>query len=151
MTAQHDPQILIGHDKGDHISIRVLGRMHAEASDYWDGNWLVTPIEVMAGGFRGHVAASLRADELRAFRAALAELNSTLRGEAVLESMEDWLTLRVGVDALGHLLVSGTVGGSPGVGNVLAFEIEGLDVTYLPAVIKSIEEIESRYPVIGTP
>ena len=55
------------------------------------------------------------------------------------------------VDTLGHLLVSGTIDDRPGVGNLLAFNIDGLDVTYLPAVIKSIEEIERAYPVFGTP
>ncbi len=125
MSDEHYPQILIGDRKGDHISITVLGRMHVGASDYWEGNWLVTPVEVVAGDFRGNVGASLRAEELRAFRETLAELNSTLRGNAVLDR--------------------------PGVGNLLAFNIDGLDVTYLPAVIKSIEEIERAYPVFGTP
>jgi hypothetical protein len=83
MTGQHYLQILIGDSKGDHISIRVIGRMHAGASDHWDGNWLITPVDVVAGGFPGSVGASLRAEELRAFREALAELNSALRGNAV--------------------------------------------------------------------
>jgi hypothetical protein len=125
--------------------------MHAGATDFGDGNWLVTPVEVVAGDFRGVVGASLRAEELRAFRLALAALNSTLRGKAVLESMEEWLTIQVGVDALGHLLVSGRVVDRPGVGNVLAFNIDGLDVTSLPAVIESIEVIDEAYPVLGTP
>lgn len=151
MSDRQFPQILLGDGQGDHISIRVLGRMHAGASDYWDGNWLVTPVEVFAGGFRGSVGASLRAEELRAFREALATLNSTNRGNAALESMEDWLTIRVEVDSVGHLLVSGTVADRPGMGNVLAFDIDGLDLTYLPTLIKSIEDVERIYPVIGTP
>jgi hypothetical protein len=49
------------------------------------------------------------------------------------------------------MLVSGTVDDRAGVGNVLTFNIDGLDLMYLPAVIRSSEEVERLYPVIATP
>jgi|SRR5215475_876485 len=144
-------EVLIGHDAGDHLSIRVLGRLHPDAADYWDGNWLVTPVEVVAGAFEGSVGASLRAEELRGFREAMQQLSRSLRGEALLESMETWLTLRVTAERSGHIAVSGKVADRPGIGNELSFRIEGLDQSYLPPIISALEEVETFFPVIGTP
>jgi hypothetical protein len=98
------------------VSIRVLGRIHADATDYWDGNWLVTPVEVVAGAFEGEVGATLRAEEMRGFREAIQRLNQSLQGEALLESMETWLTLRVTAERSGHVVVSGRVVDRPGFG-----------------------------------
>jgi len=50
------------------------------ADDFWDGNWLATPIEAVVGKFQGKVGASLRADELRSFRDALKILSRRLTG-----------------------------------------------------------------------
>jgi hypothetical protein len=109
MSDQLRPEIAVGDPAGDHLSIRVLGRVHPGADDFWDGNWLATPIEVTVGGFQGTVGASLRAEELQAFRDALKGLHSELKGEAVLESMEKWLTLRIAATSRGRLEVQGTL------------------------------------------
>jgi hypothetical protein len=144
-------EVLIGHTASDHVSIRVLGRLHADASDYWDGNWLVTPIEIVAGAFEGQIGASLRVEELRGFREAIQRLNISLRGEALLESMETWLTLRITIDGSGRIVASGRVIDRPGAGNELSFRIDGLDQSYLPHMINALEEIETFFPVIGAP
>jgi hypothetical protein len=54
------PEVLIGDRGGDHVLIRVLGRVHPDAHDFWDANWLMTPVEVVAGDFRASIEASLR-------------------------------------------------------------------------------------------
>src|SRR6185312_10105510 len=60
--------VVIGEAGGDHVIVGVVGRMHPGSQDYWDGNWLITPIRLQVGGFTGTVAAGLRAEELRRFR-----------------------------------------------------------------------------------
>jgi hypothetical protein len=125
--------------------------MHQSAKDYWDGNWLVTPIEVAAGGFKGRVAAALRAEELATFLDALKRMSDSLEGEATLESMETWLSLRVSVDRSGHLHVHGTLTDEPGIGNSLTFDIADLDQTDLPAMIRSLSEAMRKFPVLGEP
>jgi hypothetical protein len=46
----------------------VLSRSHPGSSDFWDGNWLRTPLSGSLGGFRFEVAqAQLRADVLAVF------------------------------------------------------------------------------------
>jgi hypothetical protein len=151
MSDQLRPEVIVGDPAGDHLSIRVLGRLHPGAEDFWDGNWLATPIEATVGSFQGRVGASLRADELQAFRDALQNLHSTLNGEAVLESMEKWLTLRVAATSRGRLEVQGTLLDQAGDGNQLIFKIEGLDQSYLPKIIDSLAEIDTFFPVLGSP
>jgi len=139
--------VLIGHPGDDSIAIRVLGRMHPGATDYWDGNWLVSPIEIAVGGFTGRIGAGLRADELRAFRLGLQVLYERLDGEARLKSMEQWLEITITARSGGHLDVRGRAKDEPGMGNQLEFTIGGLDQSFLPEIIGSLEAIEAAFPV----
>ena len=151
MSEELRPQVTVGDPAGDHISIRVLGRLHPGADDFWDGNWLATPIEAVVGNFQGKVGASLRAEELRSFRDALRILYTTLDGDAVLKSMEEWLTLRIAAASRGRLEVTGTLLDRPGDGNQLIFKIDDLDQSYLPRIIDSLDEVEPFFPVLGSP
>jgi hypothetical protein len=145
------PVVLIGREQTDHVSIRVLGRMHPGADDYWDGNWLVAPVEVVAGGFSGTVGSGLRAEELAAFRCQLEDVYRSLKGSAKLVSMEDWLEIVVEIDSVGHLEIRGRACDRPGIGNVLSFGIAGLDQSDLPAMISALEDVDFSFPVIGSP
>ena len=118
------PHVIVGDPAGDHISIRVLGRLHPGTDDVWDGNWLATPIEAVV---------------------------VTLDGEAVLKSVEDWLTLRVAAASRGRLGVTGILLDRPGDGNRLIFKINDLDQSYLPRIIDSLDEVETFFPVLGSP
>ena len=142
--------IVVGGSERERLTIEVSGRMHFGASDYWDGNLLISPIEVVVGGFTGRVAAGLRAEELRAFRGGLENLYASLEGEARLDSMEDWLLLGCRGDGRGHVEISGSICDAPGVGNRLSFSLS-LDQTFLPEIIWSLQEAERAYPVLGRP
>lgn len=143
------PGFHLGGERDEHVSIRVLGRMHPAAQDYWDGNWLIAPIEVVVGGFRAEIGAGLRAEELVRFRQALESLYATLEGEAAFESLEGWLYLRLVVTRTGGLTLEGRVVDRPGEGNTLSFRLYGLDQTCLPAVISALVETEKAFPVLG--
>jgi hypothetical protein len=143
--------VIVGDPAYDHLSISVLGRLHPGADDFWDGNWLDTPIEAVVGKFQGKVGASLRADELRSFRDALKILSTTLDGEAVLKSMEEWLTLRVAITSRGRMEVTGTLLDRPGDVNHLIFKIDDLDQSYLPRIIDSLDELATLFAVLGSP
>lgn len=151
MDESFKPVVLIGREHGDHVLIRVLGRMHPEARDYWDGNWLVAPVQVVAGGFSGSVRSGLRSEELAAFRSQLAEMHRSLSGSAKLVSMEDWLELVVEIDSRGHLKVQGRACDEPGIGNSLTFTIGDLDQSDLPAIIDGLEDVAFSFPVAGSP
>jgi hypothetical protein len=149
MTAESFPEVRIGDAGGERVAIRVLGRMHPGAADSDDGNWLTTLIAVTAGQFDVTVGAALRTEEFRRLKNQLEELYSTLRGEAVFDSMENWLRLRVQAEPSGRLHIDGKLLDRAGDGNELSFTIDRLDQSYLPAIIEDLAEILSRYPVIG--
>jgi hypothetical protein len=144
-------EIRIGASDADHLSIAVLSREHAGADDYWDGNWVVTTISVVAGGFTGQVRASLRMDEIHRFNEGLKFVNQNLFGAAVLDSLEHWIALTVKAGSRGQIEVSGELADQAGAGNVLTFELPEVDQTYLASWIDALDDIEKAYPVLGAP
>jgi hypothetical protein len=146
-----DPvEMRIASEEGDSVTIRAFGRMHAGATDHSDGNLLLSPVEVSAGAFTGHVAAGLRVDELVRFREELQDLYRTLKGEARLDSMEQWLRLTATGDGIGHVEVVGSVKDQPGTGNELRFTLK-IDQTFLPEIIDGLLRIEQAFPILGKP
>ncbi|MEV0826336.1 WapI family immunity protein [Nonomuraea rubra] len=144
--------IVVGRsEESDHVLIRVRGRMHPGATDFWDGNWLTSLIQVRAGGFTAWINAGLRADELRDFRVALERVYAEVKGSATLSTMEGWIELTVECHPRGSLSISGTVVDDPGMGNTLHFEIDGLDQTDLPPLVDALVAVEERFPVLGSP
>jgi hypothetical protein len=123
--------------------------MHLGATDFSDGNWLFSPVDVVVGGFTARVPAGLRAEELRSFREELAKAYDDFGGVARLKSMEGWLELTMTVAASGHVGVEGVAIDGHGTGNKLTFRITELDQSELPAIIDSLTEIEAEFPVIG--
>jgi hypothetical protein len=122
--------------------------MHPDHRDYWDGNWLVSPIEVRAGGFTASVSAGLRVDELRDFREQAERLLSGEADTACLSSIEEWLT--VTIERRGEALdVRGAVTDSPGQGSRLEFPVEGLVMSDLFRLIAELRSVEAVYPLVG--
>jgi hypothetical protein len=147
MTAE----LRMGSTDAERLSITVLGREHPGADDYWDGNWVIAAISIAVGGFTGQVRASLRMNEIHRFNEGLKFLNQNLFGAAVLESMEDWITLTVKGESRGRLDVAGELADEAGVGNVLKFQFAEIDQTYIASWISSMDDIEQLFPVIGEP
>lgn len=144
-------EVLIGSASSEHVRIIVIGRERPDADDYWDGNWLVTPIDLRIGRFAGDLPADLRADELRRFREGLESVYERLDGEAVLASLDGWIDLTVRCEHNGSLCVTGVADDRPGTGNKLKFRLEGLDQSHLPPIIASLREVERLYPVRSHP
>ncbi|GAA2778981.1 WapI family immunity protein [Nonomuraea dietziae] len=143
-------EIIIGRDEqSDHVRIQVLDRMHPGCTDFWDGNWLTSPIYVHIGGFTATIDAGLRVDELRDFRVALERLYAQVGGSATLSSTEHWIELTVECHPTGSLSVSGIVADDPGMRNTLHFVVEGLDQTDLPPLVEALVAVEERFPVLG--
>jgi len=103
-------ELIVGRRDEDHIEIRVLGRMHPQANDFWDGNWVASEIAVNIPPWRATYPAHLRTDEFVRFRNQLREMNDGSRKEASFEPMEPWLRLTLELDALGHISFTGDAG-----------------------------------------
>lgn len=155
MTGTNDqdpPAFLIGDRDGDRLVIEVQGRAHPGADDYWDGNWLATPIDLRVQGFSASLPAQLRTDELRRFREGLGYINHWMKdGAAVLSSLDHWIELTIKPkDELGHLSVTG-LASSLHHDVELRFELHDMNLSHLPPMIDALSAIEDLYPVLGQP
>ena len=81
----------------------VHGRERPDCDDAWDGNWLYVTARCGGVSVRGPVLETVAVARLRR---ELARLQETLSGEAVLDSLEPQLSLRLEAsDRLGHIAV----------------------------------------------
>lgn len=140
----------IGGASAEFIVVTITGRSIPDATDYWDGNWLVAVVDVKAGGFSGHYSAYFRVDELLGFRNQVASLYESLSGTAAFQPMEEQLQLQLEGDGKGHIVVRGRARDEAGIGNVLTFDL-GLDQTDLPQLVRSLEDTLTAFPVRGAP
>lgn len=143
-------RFVLGAEASEHLTIHALRRSYPECDDYWDGNWIVCAVDVRVGGFRGHVDASIRAEELAALRDGLRRLHEHLTGEAKFETMEQWLSICVVGDGRGHFEARCELRDDPGVGNRLMFTL-AFDQTFLPAMLRELDAIVHAFPAVGRP
>ena len=139
------PRLDLGPESGDHLSLRVLRRLHPHAVDVVDAGWLVCPVHVHVGGFSGDVAIALRVEELHRFGEALRAVRSGLRHSAVLESVEQWIDLTVSRGADGSLTATGHLADEPGTGSRLRFRIGGLDDLALDSWVDACSSAMALY------
>jgi hypothetical protein len=135
---------------GDYLEVRPSRRLHASATDYWDGNWIGCTVEISAGKFRATYAADLRADEFASFRDNLAAVYENLSGTALFESMEEWIRIEASCDRKGHFTAACEVTDLPGMGARLRFNLS-FDQTQIPKMIAALDAILSDFPVLGKP
>lgn len=143
-------RLVLGSEASEHLTVHSLRRNYPECGDYWDGNWLGCAVDARAGAFRGHVDASLRAEEFVAFREGVRRLYEQLAGEAKFETMEQWLSIRVVGDGRGHFEAKCDLLDDPGVGNRLTFTL-AFDQTFLPKMLRELDGIIDAFPVVGRP
>ena len=148
-TVEDTPFILIGTNGGDRVLIMPQHRSVPNAADYWDGNWVESEVRIAAGGFHGAFSASLRSEDFIGFRDDVRRLLESLVGVARFDTMEGQLQLALTGDGKGHVLVEGTALDQAGTGNTLKFTFE-IDQTFLPEVLRSLDDVISRLPVVGS-
>jgi hypothetical protein len=140
------PRLELGPESGDHLSVRVLRRLHPDAPGA-EAGWLVCPVHVHVGGFSGDVAVALHVAELHRFGEALRAVRSGLRPSAVLESDERWIDVTVTRESDGSLTAAGHLADEAGCGNRLAFRIAGLDAASLDTWVDACAGAVARYPL----
>jgi hypothetical protein len=121
----------------------VHGRERPDCDDAWDGNWLYVTARCGGVSVRGPVLETVAVARLRR---ELARLQETLSGEAVLDSLEPQLSLRLEAsDRLGHIAVRIEI--TPdhlSEGHWFAYE---LDQSYLPQMLRQCDAILAEHPV----
>ena len=111
------PRLDLGPESGDHLSVRVLRRLHPCAVDA-DAGWLVCPVHVHVGGFSGDV-----------------------------ESVEQWIDVTVTREVDGSFTATGHLADEPGSGSRLRFRIAGLDHASLDACVAACASATELYPL----
>jgi hypothetical protein len=129
------------------LRLWVHGRQFPEATDPWDGNWLRVTAQCGRPGVSVVVSgAILDTVSFLSWKTQLALLYQTLRGTAVLESVEP--NLRVSAEARGATgRIDVRVEITPdhmSEGHWFTFDA---DQTYLPPVIDRCEQLLRDYPV----
>ena len=136
----------LGGNSRNRIEVEVLGYERAPVGDHHDDNWLRVQITVSAGAFSGSYEAAFLADELVAFRDQLETVCHSLRGEAKFSTLEDQLSLRLGGNGRGAIVVRGTAIDVAGTGNRLEFLLE-LDQTDAQRTLTELSAVVIAFPV----
>ncbi|MBI1824537.1 MAG: hypothetical protein HY200_09465 [Nitrospirae bacterium] len=110
----------------------------------------MTDVEMKAGGFAGKIVASLRTDEFYRFYQELTSLYITIPGKASFLSMDDGLEIRMKGDGKGNFRADCEAKDPSGAGSLLKFRLL-LDYTHIPDILRDLEEILKKFPVIGKP
>jgi hypothetical protein len=139
-------EVRIGGTDAEYLSLRSGGRSCPTGSD-WDANWLACVVEVAAGEFRGRAGGVIRTEEVEHFRQQLAGLHGRLTGEAVFETLEQWVTVRLTGDGRGHIETRGELRDGLVAGNALRFCLQ-LDGSYLPHILQQLAAAVKEYPVV---
>lgn len=141
--------VIIGSPDSEYLIIHVKNREYPLSSDYWDGNWVKSIINVSAGGFTGKVRASLRSEEFVEFMNELSMLYKELSGQAHFTTMEKWLSITVVGDGLGHFEAQCKLSDNApaGGGNTLYFTLH-FDQTFIPGMLDGLNRIVTAFPVI---
>jgi hypothetical protein len=140
--------IRFGSDEAEYLTLTVHGRNRPQDTDYWGGNFLWCTAEVSAGAFRGLVSNVLRNEDLARFLSWLEAQFQRLDGEALLDTLDGWLDVRVICAARGQVEVRGQLCDAPLGGNTLEFRLT-FDQTYLPPMIAQVRAAVEAFPVVG--
>lgn len=140
--------IRIGEIEGEQLTLTLSGREVPDATDFWDGNWLRCTAEVASGAFRGRLEGSIRRDEIAEFHREVQVLHERLTGEAVFETMEAWLSIRLIGDGRGHIEARCRICDDIAFGNTLHSRFS-FDQTSLLHLARDLAVALHAYPVVG--
>jgi hypothetical protein len=139
----------------EHVRIEVLRRKYPHAADHWDGNWVDAAIEILIPPWRGSYVANLRTEEFASLRNDLERMRDGTVTMVSFDPMEPWVRFTLAVNRRGGIRMTGSAspeGGGRIFGQVaLTYEVDWLDLSYLPGMIAQLKEIERAFPVMGEP
>lgn len=130
--------IHLGGDEAEYVRLHMRAHAHSASSVFWEGNPHACDVEVSVGPFRAKIESEIHGVDLAQFLKSVQRLYDWLGDEAVLETLEQWLTLRLIGDGRGGILVQGRLVDPMSRGNSLEFELS-VDQTYLPPLITQLQ------------
>lgn len=136
-------ELRIAGDGGDAVSISVPER---KQRDPRSEGWVDAEVTIKAGAWSGWYAAQFHEDDFLRFAEMLDELQTSLKGEATLSSLDGYLDLTLTGDGLGHISVVGEAWDRPRVGShlVLSYETDQTALSQLQGELASLAAYLSR-------
>jgi hypothetical protein len=148
-TTEPSSTVVLG-EREDHVAISF----HRTRSSYADDDGWAAPlaatVTVSTGSFAGTCAVSVREDELLGFRRQLVRLCESQEHEAVLQSIEERLCVRLRAHPEGLLEVQGHASDDLHEGNTLVFAVRGLDRRCLLTLLRTLREVELALGIRAT-
>jgi hypothetical protein len=138
----------IGRSESEYLRIHARHRLYPDRTDPLDGNWIASTVEVAVGAFTARLDGNLRSEDFFDFRESLRRMLGLRRGEATLETMEEWLTIRLAATGGGHWEAVCELRDAPGAGNRLSFVVAVEDEPAMKLLFRTVDEIVTAFPVI---
>lgn len=129
------------------VEIAVLGRRFPEEAGTWEGDWVHSTISLEIPGYSAHFETDLRTNEFSDFLKQLKAMDAELKGTAAMEPLESTVKITGVVHSLGEVSWDVETCYPLGTGAVLKFTL-GADQSYLPGLIKELNELLEEFPVL---
>lgn len=128
---------------GRSICVNIIGYERDIVENDSDANWLNCYINIVMPPFSGEYMASLSTKDLIDFEVGLRSLSETFEGEAVLETDERAIFLRLSMKSQGQISIAGEAMGSARTSLTFAFDV---DQTYLNEYRRAVTAALKEYP-----
>ena len=136
-------------DAGDIVKIEPLELIKYDSDLDWDKNWIKTRITVKGGPFSGQYTIDMMTIDFEKFKQELVRLYDDLSGAAVLEDIEQAITLKIKGDGIGHFQVDVTASANPGIySSDLSFSM-AFDQTEIKNLVNQLDKITKAFPITG--
>jgi len=130
----------LGGTERQHVRLDVHSHVGASQRDH--EFWLDSEVSLHVGAFSGKYRASFTRDELQSFRVQLQSLYDTLKGEAMLVTLEHQLELTLTGNGRGGIELKGEAQDSIGFeGSTLTFRLS-LDQTHIASALRELEALD---------
>jgi hypothetical protein len=131
------PFFSIGYPDKERLEITLVGAPSDPKVEGYD--WIKGQVRIEVGTFKGELEIHLCVSDIIRFKEQLEPVYERLEGVAEFKTIEDQLSIRVEVDKLGHVQVSGHLLDDFVAGNKLDFNIS-YDQTLLWHTISEMDE-----------
>jgi hypothetical protein len=139
------PEIVVGRKSDDRVVIRPHLETAASGGDPWSTS-INAAIEIRAGAFQGSLSGNFQAGDFSSFLAELEQLRAAADSKARLICSDNWLTLELQGDRLGHISVRGQARDYRG--QELTFEIRPeVDQSFLPEIRSSLKKLLEHFGI----
>jgi len=138
-------------DGNNQVKVIPTNFIYPDAELEFDSYWLKSDVIVKAGTFSGSYEADFMSVDFAKFKNELEYLYNHLDSTATFEGLERYLKIILKGDGLGHLEGFCQASDKPGwMPNDLEFYLS-IDQTYIPSLIRQLENIILKFPVIARP